>query len=552
MRSVRIFALLGVVAAAAIVISSAGAGPTRGRTAIRIDLSSTASISKYLRSIGVNPRGVVVQRGPRNYAGANCPGKRWNCTKARRVVQIATSTYDNQFVCSESNAPAPEGPPATDSPNTCLVVQTSESSDNVALCREVSGSSSVAQTCTIIQQNSTGANRARVHQSAAQDVDSVASATQRIEVTQTNGSGANSLKVVQKAGQSADTFADVASQDLSTDQKWHVTQNADSGAQLIKVIQSANQDAQADDVSGGTQHVAASLIGDIEEQLSSGVSTVDVTQNENQNEQAPAGVGQTVVGPLNCCAGGSGHQGTNPNDDYEVDQSSVQHTSSQSGGLTEDMNIFCSSTGNCDGEQNVNENGSTAANSCSSIGSLCEATLHCTNGDCTPFSCADGSCNEEEGPSILLGSTQGAPTTDYNPAGLAEAFQTTAGDSGSVDTLNVFVDSASTATTLIAGVYSDYGGHPGSLLGTGTLNSPTPGAWNAVTLGSPASVTSGSTYWIAILGPSGAGTLRFRDHCCGGGSPSEVSKQTALSALPATWATGTRYNDGALGAYGTP
>ena len=77
----------------------------------------------------------------------------------RRVVQIATSTYDNQFVCSESNAPAPEGPPATDSPNTCLVVQTSESGDNVALCREVSGSSSVTQTCTLIQQNSTGTNR---------------------------------------------------------------------------------------------------------------------------------------------------------------------------------------------------------------------------------------------------------------------------------------------------------------------------------------------------------------------------------------------------------
>ena len=162
MRSVRIFALLGVVAAAAIVISSAGAGPTRSSGANRIDLSSTTSINKYLRTIGVNPATVVVQRGPRNYAGVHCPGRRWNCTKARRVVQIATSTSDNQFICSESNAPAPEGPPATDSPNTCLAVQSSESGDNVALCREVSSSSSVSQTCTLMQQNSTGVNRARV------------------------------------------------------------------------------------------------------------------------------------------------------------------------------------------------------------------------------------------------------------------------------------------------------------------------------------------------------------------------------------------------------
>ena len=124
--------------------------------------------------------------------------------------------------------------------------------------------------------------------------------------------------------------------------------------------------------------------------------------------------------------------------------------------------------------------------------------------------------------------------------------------SGSVDTLDVFVDTGSSATNLVAGVYSDSEGHPGALLGKGTLNSPTPGAWNAVTLASPVPVTSGTTYWIAVLGPSGGGTLHFRDHCCGGGSPAETSYQTALSTLPATWATGVQYNDGALGAYGTP
>src|SRR5207244_13305803 len=37
------------------------------------------------------PAGCVIQRGARNYAGPACPGKRWNCTKATRVVQIAKS-----------------------------------------------------------------------------------------------------------------------------------------------------------------------------------------------------------------------------------------------------------------------------------------------------------------------------------------------------------------------------------------------------------------------------------------------------------------------------
>jgi hypothetical protein len=101
--------------------------------------------------------------------------------------------------------------------------------------------------------------------------------------------------------------------------------------------------------------------------------------------------------------------------------------------------------------------------------------------------------------------------------------------------LNVYLDSANRATRLVAGVYADASGHPGRLLTQATLSSVTSGAWNALTV-PKASVTAGTTYWIAVLSPSGWGTLQIRDRF--GGGRSETSAQGALTTLPATWTTG--------------
>lgn len=154
------------------------------------------------------------------------------------------------------------------------------------------------------------------------------------------------------------------------------------------------------------------------------------------------------------------------------------------------------------------------------------------------------------GAAVLLGDQTVEAKTDYNAAGLAEAFRTTAAATGTVSLLTVYVDATSTATAIVAGLYSDNGGHPGTLLGQGTLQAPVGGGWNSIAIGA-ASVTSGAAYWIAVAAPAGAGTLRFRDACCGGGSPAETSAQTALSTLPASWATGGAYRDGPLSAYGS-
>jgi len=149
---------------------------------------------------------------------------------------------------------------------------------------------------------------------------------------------------------------------------------------------------------------------------------------------------------------------------------------------------------------------------------------------------------------VLIGDATVAPSTDANASGSAEAFQVTAPGPGTVTVLNAFVDSSSAARTLVAGLYSDSGGHPGTLLAQGSLSSPAPGAWNVVNVPTT-TVTSGVAYWIALLGTGG--TLAFRDHCCGGGTPSESSVQSSLNSLPGTWSSGHPWSDGSVSAYGS-
>jgi hypothetical protein len=150
---------------------------------------------------------------------------------------------------------------------------------------------------------------------------------------------------------------------------------------------------------------------------------------------------------------------------------------------------------------------------------------------------------------VLLGDQNVEAGSDSDTAGKAEAFRTTATASGQLGAVSVYVATGSAATTLVAGVYADSGGHPGTLLAQGTLASPASGAWNTVALGATPAIAAGGTYWIAILSPSGRGTLAFRDVT--GGGASETSASATLGTLPSSWVTGAVYRDGPLSAYGT-
>ena len=160
--------------------------------------------------------------------------------------------------------------------------------------------------------------------------------------------------------------------------------------------------------------------------------------------------------------------------------------------------------------------------------------------------------NAPEGIAItkpVLGDTTVEGTVDSNSAGKAEAFSTQATYSDDINGLHLYVDSSSTASNAVVGIYSDHNGNPDTLLDHGTISNLTPGSWNYVDI-SPLRVTAGQRYWIALLSPKGGGTISFRD--VGGGGRSETSTQKILTGLPPQWsATSTRSASAPLSAYGS-
>ncbi|HYA95499.1 MAG TPA: family 16 glycosylhydrolase, partial [Terriglobales bacterium] len=138
--------------------------------------------------------------------------------------------------------------------------------------------------------------------------------------------------------------------------------------------------------------------------------------------------------------------------------------------------------------------------------------------------------------SVLQGDTNVEAQVGALAMGQAEAFQAPATASGSVQSLVVYLDSTSTASQLVVGLYADSGGHPGALLSHGSNTSPVAGAWNPILIPS-ATLTSGTPYWIAILGTS-SGTLAYR-YATPSTCASETSAQSSLTSLPSTWTTGT-------------
>ena len=137
---------------------------------------------------------------------------------------------------------------------------------------------------------------------------------------------------------------------------------------------------------------------------------------------------------------------------------------------------------------------------------------------------------------VLLGDTRVENLSDRSPSGVARAFPVQALATGQVSSLSVYLDRSNRASTVSVGVYADSNGHPQGLLSSGMIANAVNGRWNSVAM-PPLQVTSGTTYWLALLGVDGA--VRFRDRI--GNCHSEVGRQTNLSSLPATWTTGSRW-----------
>jgi hypothetical protein len=149
--------------------------------------------------------------------------------------------------------------------------------------------------------------------------------------------------------------------------------------------------------------------------------------------------------------------------------------------------------------------------------------------------------------SVLVGDQTVEGNQDSNSAGMAEAFQYTAALSGTANQLFVYLDSGSTAAQVVVGLYANgSGSNPSTLLAQGTIANPAAGTWNSVGI-SATSISSGTSYWIAILQPTGVGgTVQLRDGCC---NKAQASSQASLASLPAAWFAGSTYSGSPLSAY---
>jgi hypothetical protein len=344
----RILSLCAALCAAVVVVGGSGAGTAKVRGAAKIDVSTRAAVVHYLRSIHVNPRGVVIQRGARNYAGARCPGKGWNCASTKRpVVQVAAVSGKNMFSCSTSSCAVVQiaaAPTATNTAKcikttglsgTCTINQSSTSANNVAIVLQLAAKGSgLTQTATYsaqITQRTTGAgafNRACVLQQVSIDGSTVAkggtpvnvnlAAHQTVNVKQDSATGDN---VVQRATTSTAGVCDGPNTPLTQAQtltstaqgSGPITQNQNSvdtgpnialdiaqnqsagffgtatGANTANFVQTNTLTAIANTPAGPVNQTQSSANGGIlagVNQDSRGLSTASATQMETQCEDA--------------------------------------------------------------------------------------------------------------------------------------------------------------------------------------------------------------------------------------------------------------------------
>ncbi len=134
----------------------------------------------------------------------------------------------------------------------------------------------------------------------------------------------------------------------------------------------------------------------------------------------------------------------------------------------------------------------------------------------------------------VLGDANVETAPDSSGVGMAEANRFVATASASVDSLLIYVDATSRATTLALGLYADAGGAPGALIAQGSRTGVQNGAWNTVTIPATALV-SGTPYWIARLAVAGGDLVTRVD----ASTPNADRTDTRASAsLPSTFSAG--------------
>ncbi len=359
--------LLGLTAL--VFASSVGAaGHPVGAT--QADLSTNEGVAAYLSSKGMSAKGFVVQRGQLNYAGPNCPGRRWNCTKKTKVVQIASGKHGkNRLECGPGGTLTDTTTAGTRT-ITCVVIQTATSGKNHARCAlSARGVSPVVLECRIEQTNVNGDNTARVKQRVVQRDGANQLATLNALVTQRNGSGDNRSDVDQTIDQTTNDVqlatspaqnqegrfsARIAQSSATGSNDSHLDQDLDQrgrarGSSSIVQRQFGNHFGEVDQTIGDVGSGGLALSHHKPKSKSKSFSRSRAHQSERQRLKGP---GQQIqIGPLFCCSTQLG--GDQDKTRARIRQDSKQTASQDNAQQSQSVTGECTTVGDCGIRQHV-------------------------------------------------------------------------------------------------------------------------------------------------------------------------------------------------------
>jgi hypothetical protein len=243
------------------------AAARRGALLGEANLKTIAGVKRYLRAIGVNPRGVVIQRGAHNYAGPSCPGAGWSCTStAHPVVQVARRGGKNRFLCTTRSCAVVQ---ATTSANKARSL-TAALVTNTARCIKTTG---VTQSCSISQTSATADNEAIVVETTNKTSGLTQTASHTAQITQqaTGASNTNTACVLQDVAVEGSTVA-------KRGQPVTVTLNAHGS---ISVVQDAHGGANTVKGSTPAGDCAVNSLTQKQTLTSNATGSASVVQNQN-------------------------------------------------------------------------------------------------------------------------------------------------------------------------------------------------------------------------------------------------------------------------------
>ena len=340
--------------------SSVGAA-ARPVGATRADLSTDQGVAAFLNAKGLNAKGFLIQRGQFNYAGPKCPGRKWNCTKKTKVVQVSSGKHGkNQLECD----------PGTLTGTSCVVVQNATSGKNRASCSlDSRGVTPVVLTCQVTQTNVDGDNIARIHQHVVQRGGPDQQATLNAQVTQTTGTGDNDSNVKQSIDQRSTEVSLASSPTQNQDGRFSaiIAQTSTSGSNDSHLVQDLDQSGKASGGSNIVQRQFGEGRGQVNQTIGTSGSAPQTTskhksrhkdksksksgsfsrsrarQTEHQRLKGP---GQQIQsGPFFCCSTQTG--GDQDRTRVRIRQDSKQSASQDSASQSQSLTGECTTVGRC-------------------------------------------------------------------------------------------------------------------------------------------------------------------------------------------------------------